>query len=294
MIAPGAGALPALVDLIGFLSSIKEHDEDRVWSRVLDKLAAALDCEAACYFVYLPKTSHLVARAALGAAGHQMQSRRIETGQGLCGWVAKFREPLLIADAYADPRFLKEFDAQTGYKTSRVLAVPLLDRLDLVGVRELINKRAGPFTEDDLGFVQAACQSASLALRALRLESTVDKVTAHNASILENLGGGFVAVDTHGRVMLCNPAARKILGLDDDMPLNLPADQTLMAIPEMSDVLMDTLVKKETVKRQDLWWKRQGESRVLGYSTLLIQDPRGQVVGAGITFQDITAFQKKP
>jgi hypothetical protein len=27
---------------------------------------------------------------------------------------------------------------------------------------------------------------------------------------------------------------------------------------------------------------------------LLIQDPHGQVVGAGITFQDITAFQKKP
>ena len=61
----------------------------------------------------------------------------------------------------------------------------------------------------------------------------------------------------------------------------------------MSDILMNTLVKKETVKRQDLWWKRDGETRVLGYSTLMIQDPRGQVVGAGITFQDITQFQKK-
>ena len=54
---------------------------------------------------------------------------------------------------------------------------------------------------------------------------------------------------------------------------------------------MDTLVKKETVKRKDLSWKNKGETRILGYSTLLIQDPRGQVVGAGITFQDITQFQ---
>ena len=293
MIAPGDGALPALVDLISFLSSIKETDEDRVWSRVLDKLAAALDCESASYFIYLPKPAHLIARAALGAAGYHILSSRVETGKGLCGWVAKFREPLLIADAYTDPRFLKELDAATGYKTGTVLAVPLLDRLDLIGVIELINKRTGPFTQDDLAFVSAACQIATLALRGLRLESTVDKVTAHNASILENLGGGFLAIDTHGRVMLCNPAARKILELADDMPMNQPAENTLMGIPAMAELLMDTLVKKETVKRRDLAWKLKGESRVLGYSTLLIQDPRGQMVGAGITFQDITAFQKK-
>lgn len=294
MITPGAGALPALVDLLRFLSSAKEAEEDQVWARVLDKLSAALDCEAATYFVFLPKAQQLIARAALGSAGHRVESRRVESGKGLCGWVAKYREPLLTVDAYSDPRFLRQLDEDTGFKTSHVLAVPLLDRMELIGVIELINKRSGPFTEADLDFVQAACSACAIALRAIRLESTVDKVTAHNASILENLGGGFVAVDIHGRVMLCNPAAKKILGLSDDLPMNQPADATLLMIPEMAEILMDTLVKKETVKRQDLWWKRKGESRVLGYSTLLIQDPHGQVVGAGVTFQDITSFQKKP
>ena len=294
MIAPGAGALPALIDLLQFLSTAKEAEEDQVWARVLDKLAAALDCEAASYFVFLPKQSQLIARASLGAAGHRVESRRVESGKGFCGWVAKYREPVMTSDAGSDPRFLKQFDDETGFKTSTVLAVPLLDRLELVGVLELINKRGGPFTEADLAFVAAACAACSIALRALRLESTVDKVTAHNASILENLGGGFVAIDIHGRVMLCNPAAKKILGLHEDLPMNQAADATLIMIPEMADILMDTLVKKETVKRQDLWWKSKGQTRVLGYSTLLIQDPHGQVVGAGITFQDITAFQKKP
>ena len=293
MITPGAGALPALIDLLQFLSTAKDAEEDQVWARMLDKLSAALDCEAATYFVFLPKQGQLIARAALGSAGHRVETRRIESGKGLSGWVAKYREPALTSDAYSDPRFMKQFDEETGYKTSHILAVPLLDRMELSGVMELINKRSGPFTEADLAFVQAACAACSLALRALRLESTVDKVTAHNASILENLGGGFVAVDVHGRVMLCNPAAKKILGLSEDLPMNQPADQTLIHIPEMADILLDTLVKKETVKRQDLWWKRKGDTRVLGYSTLLIQDPHGQVVGAGITFQDITSFQKK-
>lgn len=293
MITPGAGALPALVDLLQFLSTAKEAEEDQVWARVLDKLAAALDCEAATYFVFLPKPQQLIARAALGAAGHRVESRRIESGKGLCGWVAKYREAVLTTDAYADPRFMKNVDEETGYKTNHVLAVPLLDRMELTGVIELINKRGGPFTPADLEFVLAATQACALALRALRLESTVDKVTAHNASILENLGGGFIAVDTHGRVMLCNPAAKRILGLPEEAQINVAVDQFLLLIPEMSEILMDTLVKKETVKRQDLWWKTRGETRVLGYSTLLIQDPHGQVVGAGVTFQDITAFQKK-
>lgn len=294
MITPGAGALPALVDILHFLSTAKEAEEDQVWARVLDKLSAALDCEAATYFVFLPKPQQLIARAALGAAGHRVESRRVESGKGLCGWVAKYREPVLTVDAYSDPRFMKQLDQDTGFKTSHVLAVPLLDRMELIGVFEMINKRGGPFTEADLSLVQAATSACAIALRAIRLESTVDKVTAHNASILENLGGGFVAVDIHGRVMLCNPAAKKILGLPEDLPMNQPVDATLIMIPEMAEILMDTLVKKETVKRQDLWWKLKGESRVLGYSTLLIQDPHGQVVGAGVTFQDITSFQKKP
>ncbi|PIR19473.1 MAG: hypothetical protein COV48_01800 [Elusimicrobia bacterium CG11_big_fil_rev_8_21_14_0_20_64_6] len=293
MITPGAGPLPALIDLIQFLASVKDAEEDQIWARVLDKLAAALDCEAATYFIFLPKPQQLIARAALGAAGHRVESRKIESGKGLCGWVAKYREPVLTDDAYSDPRFHKKIDEETGYKTSHVLAVPLLERMELVGVLELINKRSGPFTDSDLAFVQAVCTACAISLRAIRLESTVDKVTAHNASILENLGGGFVAIDIHGRVMLCNPAAKKILGLPEDLPMNQPADATLIRIPEMAEILMDTLVKKETVKRQDLWWKIKNESRVLGYSTLLIQDPHGQVVGAGITFQDITSFQKK-
>ncbi|MDE2489484.1 MAG: GAF domain-containing protein [Elusimicrobia bacterium] len=282
----------ALADVLAFLSSLKDADDDRVWSRIVDKLAAALSCDAATYFVLLPKAEALVARAALGAAGHRVETRRVETGRGLCGWVAKYREPLVVADARSDPRFLPELDETTGYATKSVLAVPLFDRLELVGVIELINKAGGPFDAADLALAQAATRAAALALRALRLESTVDRVTAHNASILENLGGGFVAVDAHGRVMLCNPAAKRILGLPEELAMNQPVDQVLVAIPEMGEILMDTLVKKETVKRQDLWWKRRGETRVLGYSTLLIQDPRGQVVGAGITFQDITQFQK--
>ena len=59
-------------------------------------------------------------------------------------------------------------DRLTGFKTKTVLAVPLLDRLELVGVLELFNKRSGPFNERDLRLAEAACQAAATALRSIK------------------------------------------------------------------------------------------------------------------------------
>lgn len=282
------GPLSALYDVLDFLSRLNEADEDKVWARVVEKLCATLDVEAATHFTYVPSLRQLIARYSLGVAAQAVAGQPIAVGTGICGWVAKHNEPLLVEDAAADPRFLKEIDARTGFTTKTVLAVPLLDRLDLSGVIELINKRSGPFTAEDLRFVDAVCRATNLTLRCFRLESRVDKVTSNNASILENLGGGFIAIDMHGRMILCNPSARRILGLNPELPMNLPAEQALIGIHEMCDILMDTLATRKTVKRQDLWWKRKDETRVLGYSTLMIQDTQGRVSGAGITFQDIT------
>lgn len=287
-----SGSLPALYDVLDFLSRLNEADEDKVWARIVEKLCAALDVEAATHFTYVPSLRQLIARYSLGTAAQAVTGKPIAVGAGICGWVAKHNEPLVVADASADPRFLKEIDDLTGFKTKTLLAVPLLDRLDLSGVIELLNKRSGPFTAEDLCFVEAVCRATNVTLRCFRLESRVDKVTSNNASILENLGGGFIAIDMHGRMILCNPSAKRILGLNPELPMNLPAEQALIGIHEMCDILMDTLASRKTVKRQDLWWKRNDQTRILGYSTLLIQDTQGRISGAGITFQDITNAQK--
>jgi PAS domain S-box-containing protein len=285
------GPLQALYDILDFGAQLKDADDDKVWGRLLDKLSVALDCEAGTYYSFLPAKKQLLPRYAIGPNAEDLKGTPVDLRTGLCGWVATHREPLLIEDAYQDERFLREVDAVTGFKTRNCLCVPLIDRLELTGVIQLLNKRA-PLTPEDLKFVEAACRLTALALRAMRLEATVDKVTARNASIIENLGGGFIAVDTHGRVILCNPAARRILGLAPEAPINQPAEQLLMHAPKISDVLMDTLATRKTVKRQDLDWTYRGETRKLGYSTILIQDPQGEITGAGITFQDLTNIRK--
>jgi PAS domain S-box-containing protein len=283
--------LESLYDVLDLGSRLKDAEEDKVWARVLDKLSVALDCEAATYYSYLPSKKHLLPRYAVGPNADDLKGTPVDIRTGLCGWVATHREPLLVEDAYKDTRFLQEVDGVTGFKTRNCLCLPLLDRLELTGVIQLLNLRATP-TSDDAKFAEAVCGLTYLALRAMKLEATVDKVTARNASIIENLGGGFIAVDTHGRIILCNPAAKRILGLAADLKLQQPADHVLMHASEVSDVLLEALASRKTVKRQELKWQLKGEAKLLGYSTILIQDPNGEISGAGITFQDLTQFKK--
>jgi len=164
--------LAALYDLLDFHAQLKEPDADKVWPRVLETLAAALDADAATYYSYLPAKNHLLPRYALGGAAGAVTSTAIDVATGICGWTARHREPALVADAYHDERFFKDVDTVSHIKTRTVMTVPLLDRSELTGVLQFINKRSGPFTPEDLRFVVAACRATAAALRGLRLESS--------------------------------------------------------------------------------------------------------------------------
>ncbi len=282
------GGLQSLHDTIDFLAQLQDADEDRVWGRIVEKLAVALDAEAATYFVFLPKQRQLVVRHCLGMAASQLSGVPIEIGVGVCGWVARHREPVIVEDVRTDARFLSKVDEITGFTTRSILALPILDRMELAGVIELLNRRDRGFAPEDLRLAVSITALASMALRAARMETTVQKVTSYHASVLENLGGGFIAADGNGRVIMCNPAARKILGISPEMPLQIPLAQALSHIPEFAEILMRTLTTRHAIKRQDLRWTHNGQEKLLGYSTLLIRDPEGNISGAGITFQDIT------
>lgn len=277
-----------LEELVRLAFELRETDEDKVWSLVLDKLTSVLDCDAATYYHYLADKRWLQPKHSLGPNADDLKGTPVDIRTGVAGWCATHREAVIVDDAYEDPRFLREVDAVTGYKSRRILCCPIMDRLDLFGVIQLFNKRSGPFTREDQDLVEACVRIVSLAIRNLKLEAAVEKVSARNASILENLSGGFIAIDVRGRLLMCNPAARRILDLPAELKLNVPIEDALFHCPRMADILVDTLATRKTAKRLELRWSRKGAPRVIGYSTILIQDTKGEMSGAGVTFQDIT------
>jgi putative ABC transport system ATP-binding protein len=118
----------------------------RVFTRRVGQL---LDAERASLFVVDRPRGELVLRVAEDVAPGD--SVRIPIGSGIAGAAATSGRPVLVADAYQDPRFNRAVDAQTGFRTRSVLCLPLHDRSGAVfAVTQLLNRRDGqPFDEQD-------------------------------------------------------------------------------------------------------------------------------------------------
>ena len=84
---------------------------------------------------------------------HGVDELRIPLNAGFVGYSVRTGKPLLIEDAYQDPRFDRRSDDKTHYRTTSVLTVPLLDTEGVVmGAFQAINKQGGSgvFSQRDL------------------------------------------------------------------------------------------------------------------------------------------------
>jgi serine phosphatase RsbU (regulator of sigma subunit) len=104
-------------------------------------------------------------------------SVKLNMGEGIAGWVAENREPVIIKDAQKDPRFSKRADKKTGFSTRTMLCVPLIHRQDLLGVLNVLNSRDKPFFEEqDLGLLESFADLAAVAItRSRLLEARVEQ-----------------------------------------------------------------------------------------------------------------------
>lgn len=109
-----------------------------------------IDADRCSLFILDTNSSKLSSTVSDG----QKAGIEITKGKGIAGFVAEKGESLNIPDAYKDPRFHREVDNDTGYRTRSILAVPIKNNAnETIGVVELINKdiikNGGVFTKED-------------------------------------------------------------------------------------------------------------------------------------------------
>jgi len=74
---------------------------------------------------------------------------RMPLNKGVAGWAAEKAEIVNIIDAYDDPRFNKQVDIITGYRTRNLLCYPVRRGNQVIAVIQAINKKHGKFNEED-------------------------------------------------------------------------------------------------------------------------------------------------
>jgi signal transduction histidine kinase len=153
------------------LSSTLQLDE--VLTRIMEQVEAMLNVEAGSLLLTDPATGDLVFQIALGDKAAEIKPFRIPRGQGIAGEVAVTGTPLMIAKVNEDKRHFKKFDETTNFLSRNILCVPLVIYDQIIGVLEVINKRDGNFTGNDLELLSSIASYAAIALQNARLHENV-------------------------------------------------------------------------------------------------------------------------
>ena len=127
-------------------------DPSSVMRIIMDNIQQLIPCEAWSILVLTPEGEELEFERARGQVADAFVKVRLKVGEGIAGWVAQHRKPLLVNSVQKDRRFNRNFDDKTNFTTRSILCAPLISRNRLLGVVELINKKSKTFrfTKGDL------------------------------------------------------------------------------------------------------------------------------------------------
>lgn len=155
--------LNAVLDVAKALSG--QHTLDSLLPLILREAARVVEADRCSLFILDRDKNELWSRVAQGTSAEI----RLPASKGLVGAVARSGQPITLVDAYDDPRFNKDFDLATGYRTKSVLCVPMRNAQgEVTGVIQALNATDGAFdTEDEELLLALGAQAAGAIDNAL-------------------------------------------------------------------------------------------------------------------------------
>jgi diguanylate cyclase (GGDEF)-like protein len=121
----------------------------------------------------------------VGEGSKKIKGLRLKLGEGVAGWVAMEKKPLLVPDVSKDKRFSDKIDTISEFKTESIICVPLIARGRCLGVIELINKATDErFGKEDLLLLTTLADYTAIAI-----ENAIFLNKVHELTITDDLTG---------------------------------------------------------------------------------------------------------
>jgi putative nucleotidyltransferase with HDIG domain len=159
----------------------------KLFDTILQQVQEVMDVENCSLMAYDPLNKVLTLDAAIGLPANMVGQVQVNIGEGIAGWVAEHRKPVLLKDISKDVRFANHH-GRMDYKTRSVLSVPILHNQLLLGVLNVNNKRSGnAFFEDDLNLLLGISGQISQAIANASLHERTDMQVAE-LSLIQELG----------------------------------------------------------------------------------------------------------
>ena len=270
---------------------------DRIFSAIIDPVRRMLNVETVSIGLVDPISAEILfVDALLGPEFQHLPQVRLQRGQGIAGWVAEHREPLIVNNVYKDHRFFARIDSKSGFRTHSILCVPLAVEEQVIGVLEAINKRSGDFSDSDLRLVQAITGPLAAAIQNAWLHADVLAEKRRVETIFANMSEGMLTVNAEGWVTAANDAFLTLSRNEEGDLTGQPAEEVVVIDAAggfaafMQQVMQAT--DSETPQLAGNLQQKNREWIPVLLSGAPIQDEEGQISEAIYVFSDLRQIRE--
>jgi adenylate cyclase len=195
------------LDIVADITS--EIDLKVLLQKVMREAVRMLKAERSTLFLHDEKTGELWSQVGSGLDALQI---RFPNHLGIAGAVFTSGRTINIPHAYADLRFNPAFDKQSGFFTRSILCVPVVNKAGkVIGVTQVLNKRGGPFNDEDESRLKAFTGQVSIALQNAALFNDVQNMKNYNEGMLESMSNAVITTNADGQIVTCNKAGHRIM-----------------------------------------------------------------------------------
>ena len=259
--------------------------------KVMAEATRMLNADRSTLFMNDEKTNELFSRVAMGDGIGEI---RLPNKVGIAGAVFASGTTINIPYAYADLRFNPAFDKQTGYFTRSILCVPVINKDGkCIGVTQVLNRRGGPFTDEDETRLKAFTAQVSIALENAKLFEDVQNMQSYNESMLESMSNGVITMDEDRKIVTCNKAGLLIMKKNPDEVIGVLADEFLV---DENLWLMERVHKVDQTQEPEIIVDGElnfGDEKLsVNANVLPLINTEGKKLGAMIMVEDISSEKR--
>ncbi|KPK78776.1 MAG: hypothetical protein AMJ89_00255 [candidate division Zixibacteria bacterium SM23_73] len=186
---------------------------DELLDIILDLTAKAMEAQASSLLLIDKKRGELELYVSSEAKRRKKLSLKI--GEGIAGWVAERKKPVISNEVKKDPRYSSKLEEQIGFSIDSLICVPLLRRGNLIGVATVLNKLDGKkFDQADLYVFLSLADQIAIALDNSYLYRKAKKETLEKETLLEVEKSLSSSLDLHEVLELILDSLLKVVKYD--------------------------------------------------------------------------------
>ena len=204
------GRSKLLLDISRKIASIKNLSEI-LWT-IVEFDTKNVDADRGTLFLNDEETKEIYSRVAQGDLTREI---RILNTVGIAGGIFQSQVGEIIHDVYADERFNKDVDQETGYKTKNMICSPVRTvNGKIIGVIQVLNKNKGRFTKDNLEFVNSVATQAAVSIQNAQNNEFFEKKRAQEMEFISIVSDVTAEIDLSALLKRVMEEATRMLNAD--------------------------------------------------------------------------------